>query len=188
MEIHWGRRAQAYVTPIASDEVCVVLIGERVEDVIFERTLAQLPELQNRLDQAVLASRERGAVTVSRSLNNVQRGKVALLGDASSSVDAITGEGLRLAFRQALVLAAAIEAGNLGYYQQVHRSLEKRPMMMGRAMFLLGRHPALRNRVVESFARKPELFRKLLAFHVGEGRAAELFSTGAALGWRLLAT
>jgi len=41
--------------------------------------------------------------------------------------------------------------------------------------------------VVESFARKPELFRKFLAFHVGMGHPAALLSTGAALGWRLLA-
>ena len=187
MEIYWGRCAQAYVTPVASDEICVVLIGERVADVTFERALAQLPALQDKLHQAQLASRERGAVSVSRSLGKVQRGKVALLGDASGSVDAITGEGLRLAFRQALALADAMEAGNLDRYEQQHRLLVRRPMMMGRCMLLLARHPALRSRVVESFARKPELFRKFLAFHVGMGHPSALLSTGAALGWRLLA-
>jgi flavin-dependent dehydrogenase len=187
VEIHWGPRAQAYVTPVANDEVCVVLIGGRVEDVNFEGALAQLPVLRDRLRQAQLVGRERGAVTVSRSLNHVQRGKIALVGDASGSVDAITGEGLRLAFRQAFALADAMEAGDLACYEKEHRLLAGRPMMMGRWMLLLARHPALRNRVVESFSRKPELFRRFLAFHVGVGHAAELLSTGAALGWRLLA-
>jgi flavin-dependent dehydrogenase len=187
MEICWNRRTQAYITPVSSGEICVVLIGESPEDVAFERALRQLPELQDRLRPAELASRERGAVTVSRSLRNVQRGNVALVGDASGSVDAITGEGLRLAFRQAFALADAMEAGNLESYQREHRSLERRPMMMGRWMMLLGRQPALRSRVVESFARKPELFRKLLAFHTGEGHPAGLLSAGVALGWRLLA-
>jgi menaquinone-9 beta-reductase len=187
MEVHWGPSTQAYLTPVSSDEICVVLMGERAEDVLFERALRQLPELQEKLRPAELAGRERGAVTVSRSLPNVQRRNVALVGDASGSVDAITGEGLRLGFRQALLLAQALEARNLAGYQQEHRRLARRPMMMGKCMLLLGRHRALRARVLESLARKPELFRKLLAFHVGEGHLAEVLTASVALGWRLLA-
>ena len=32
MEIHWGPRIQAYVTPISSEEVCIVVMGETTED------------------------------------------------------------------------------------------------------------------------------------------------------------
>src|SRR5262249_49932449 len=113
VEIHWGRRGQAYVTPIAKDEVSAVVIGERSKDAEFEMALASLPDLREQLRQAEPAGRERGAVTSSRSLKNVRRGNVALLGDASGSVDAITGEGLRLALLQALVLAESIEAGGV---------------------------------------------------------------------------
>jgi len=187
VEIHWGRRVQAYVTPIAKDEISVVVIGERSKDAEFEMALASLPDLRESLRQAEPVGRERGAVTSSRSLKNVQRGNVALLGDASGSVDAITGEGLRLALLQALALAESIEAGALDNYQSAHRALEKRPLLMARLMVLLGRHDLLRRRVVESFAGKPELFAKFLAFHVGHGTPAELLTTGAALGWQLLA-
>jgi len=41
------------------------------------------------------------------------RGNVALAGDASGSVDAITGEGLCLSFRHALALADALSKGKL---------------------------------------------------------------------------
>jgi len=143
--------------------------------------------LRERLRGAELTSRERGAVTSSRFLKNVQRGNVALLGDASGSVDAITGEGLRLAFLQAFALVNAIEVGTLEKYQQEHRELQKRPLLMAKLMVALGRHPILRSRVLQAFARKPELFGKLLAFHVGQATPAELLSTGAALGWQLLA-
>jgi menaquinone-9 beta-reductase len=187
VEIHWGDRVQAYVTPIAKDEVSVVAIGERSKDAEFESALESLPDLREHLRGAELTSRERGAVTSSRSLKNVRHANVALLGDASGSVDAITGEGLRLAFRQAFALVAAIEAGTLENYEHQHRELQKRPLLMARLMVLLGRHPILRGRVLHSFTKKPELFAKLLAFHVGQATPAELLSTGAALGWQLLA-
>lgn len=188
VEVYWSGLVQAYVTPIAAQEVCVVLIGDRLQEVEFDRALRALPQLRERLRGAQLASRERGAVTISKSLHNVQRANVALIGDASGSVDAITGEGLRLAFRQAFALADAMESGNLASYQRRHRQLERRPMAMARLMLLLGRHSSLRNRVLDSFATRPELFAKLLAFHVGEATPAQLLSAGAALGWRLLAT
>lgn len=187
VEIHWGERAQAYVTPIARDEVSVVLIGERSKDAEFQSAFESLPLLRERLRGAELSGRERGAVTSSRSLKNVQRGNVALLGDASGSVDAITGEGLRLAFRQAFALTEAIESGTLENYEHEHYELQKRPLLMARLMVLLGRHAILRGRVLQSFSRKPELFARLLAFHVGQGTPAELLSAGAALGWQLLA-
>lgn len=187
MEIHWGQRVQAYVTPIARDEVSVVVIGERSKNAEFSEALQSMPELRERLGGAELNGRERGAITSSRSLINVQRGNIALLGDASGSVDAITGEGLRLAFRQAFALRDAMETATLGKYQTEHRQLEKRPLFMAGLMTLLGRHRVLRTRVLQSFARKPELFAKFLAFHVGEGTPAEMLSTGAALGWQLLA-
>lgn len=187
LEIHWGQRAQAYVTPIARDEVSVVVIGERSKDAEFAEALVSMPELRERLRGVELNGRERGAITSSRSLKHVQRGNVALLGDASGSVDAITGEGLRLAFRQAFALRDAIAAGTLEKYQSQHRELEKRPLFMAGLMTLLGRHRVLRTRVLQSFAAKPELFARFLAFHVGEGTPAEMLSTGAALGWQLLA-
>ena len=187
MEIYWGRQVQAYVTPIAAEELCVVLMGERMADIAFDRALEDLPQLRERLRGAELARHDRGAVIVSKSLQNVQRANVALIGDASGSVDVITGEGLRLAFRQAFALADAMAAGDLTSYQREHRALEKRPMTMARLMLLLGRHPSLRNRILNSFTAHPELFAKFLAFHVGESSPAQFLSAGAALGWRLLA-
>jgi Dehydrogenases (flavoproteins) len=187
MEIHWGQRVQAYVTPIATDEVSVVIIGERSKNAEFAKALESLPELRRRLQGAEISGRERGAVTSSRSLKDVQRGKVALLGDASGSVDAITGEGLRLGFQQALVLADALEAETLEKYQQAHRALQKRPLLVAGLMVWLGQHSILKNRVIQSFAAKPALFSKFLAYHVGDASPAELLSTGAALGWQLLA-
>jgi len=52
-------------------------------------------------------------------------------------VDAITGEGLGLSFRQGLALADALEAGDLEKYQSAHRWLARRPHFMSRLLLLL---------------------------------------------------
>jgi menaquinone-9 beta-reductase len=184
-EIHWGARAQAYVTPVESEEVCVVLLAERAEDIDFDEALKGMPELQARLANAELSSRERGAITSMYSLRKVQQGNIALIGDASMGIDAITGEGLRLAFRQASALTAAMECDDLERYQQAHRELALRPMGMGKLLLWLGRNPGLRERVLHTLARDPELFARLLAIHAGRAKRSHMITTGALLGWRI---
>jgi flavin-dependent dehydrogenase len=186
MEIYWGRHIQAYVTPLGRDEVCVVVMAERVEHTSFYEALQDLPDLAQHLAGGELSSRERGAVTTARSLYHVQRGNVALVGDASGSVDAITGDGLRLAFHQAAELADAMREGDLRPYEQAHRELARRPMWMGDLMLLLGRNPRIRSRVIRALRSKPDLFARLLATHVGETDTTELLWAGAQLSLRLL--
>jgi menaquinone-9 beta-reductase len=187
MEVHWGENAQAYVTPVGSEEVCLVLIS-RGTGTDFDSIDAEFPELSRRLANAALVGAERGAVTMMQKLRRVYRGHVALIGDASGSVDAITGEGLRLGFRQAAALADALAVGNLRSYQAAHRGLSLRPVLMGRLMLMLDGRSALRERVLRALARDSDLFARLLAIHVGgassPGTAA---AAGALLGWRLVA-
>src|SRR5580698_3190675 len=89
-EVHWGKEAQAYVTGVAEQEVCVVLISNR-RNTRFHETLLKFPKLTNRLKGAEQSSAERGAVTGIFELKQVHRGSGALVGDASGSGDEITG-------------------------------------------------------------------------------------------------
>lgn len=186
MEIHWGRNCQAYVTPIGRHEVCIVIMSEQRQHRAFKFALGEMPGLRGQLEGAELASRERGAITSMRMLRHVQRENVALVGDASGGVDAITGEGLRLAFRQAFALADAMTAADLDLYETAHRKIVRRPMIMGELMLWLGRNPRIRARAIRAMQRKPELFAKLLASHVGKGTAGDVLSAGAQLGAQLL--
>ena len=185
-EVHWGKQVQAYVTPTGREEVCIVVMAEWLEEADFAKVLGELPELRERLQGAELASRERGAVTVMRSLNRVMRGNVALVGDASGVVDAITGEGLRLAFRQSLALAEALQRNDLSSYECAHRKLARRPMRMGKLLLLLGRNPRLRQRLFAVLASKPELFGSLLAMHAGRASPTQVLGTGLELSWQFL--
>ncbi|HYL86432.1 MAG TPA: NAD(P)/FAD-dependent oxidoreductase [Candidatus Angelobacter sp.] len=187
VEVYWGRRMQAYVTPLANDETCVVLIS-RDPRMRFADALQEFPSLASSLDKAELSSVQRGAVTAMCRVSRVYRGNVALIGDASGSVDAITGEGLGLGFRQALALADALKTGELEHYQIAHRQLAQRPNTIARMLLLLDRFAPLRKRVFRGLARDPQLFNGMLNVPAEEPSRAFLTETGARLGWRLLTT
>ena len=187
MEIHWGAHSQAYVTPISREEVCIVIISQHPERADFDRALADLPDLREKLAGATLTSRERGAITAMQTLGRVSRANVALVGDASGGVDAITGEGLRLGFRQALALADAMERNDLSSYERSHRHLARRPTYIGKAMLQLGQNAWLRERTMRILERRPALFERLLAIHVGQATPRDMLTAGAQLSWRFLA-
>jgi flavin-dependent dehydrogenase len=188
VEVHWGSHAQAYVTPVSSTETSVVILAARREDAVFDHALTEFPEIASRIAGAQLASRERGAVTCQHQLAAVTRGNVALVGDASGGVDAITGDGIRLALRHAQALADAMQADDLSLYVRARRKLASAPTRAGETLLMLDRHPGLRERVLKALAANPKLFESFLAAHVGHGNRRDLVTTGAELGWRLLAT
>ena len=185
MELHWGRHGQIYVTPVAKDEVCVALIS-RDPKLRLTEALKKFPELKSRLDEADVSSAERGALTSTCKLKRVSRGNVALIGDASGTVDAITGEGLCLAFSQAMVLADCLRMGDLARYEQEHRRLALRPFLMARLMLTLDGRPRLQRRTIQALQKRPDVFRRLLQLHVGVLSPLHLALDGLTLGWGLL--
>jgi flavin-dependent dehydrogenase len=187
MELHWGTRCQLYVTPVAPEEVCVALIS-RERGLRLDEALPEFPEVAKRLRGAEHGSAERGAISVTRGLARVHARRVALIGDASGGVDAITGEGLCLAFKQAHLLADCLVSGDLAGYQAGHRALARRPTMMARLMLLLEHRERLRRRVMRAFIAEPRVFARMLATHVGAVSPAGLAANGLVLGWKLLTT
>jgi flavin-dependent dehydrogenase len=185
MELHWGDNCQIYVTPVNREEVCVALISSKPQ-LRLDAALGSFPQLAARVQHAGHTSADRGAITVSRRLRRVYRGKTVLVGDASGSVDAITGEGLCLAFRQAALLADCLAAGDLSRYQIEHRRLTRRPALMARLMLLIGSHPRLRQRTMQVFGSSPRSFAGMLAMHVGAASSRDYIASGISLGWHLL--
>jgi flavin-dependent dehydrogenase len=152
----------------------------------LEGAIKELRWLRHRLESAEPDSTERGARTGNCRLKRVWRDNVALIGDASGTVDAITGEGMGLAFMQAVALAECLETNDLSRYQRRHHELALRPLLMGRLMLLLDRRSRLQDRVLRVFHRRPEIFRRLLALHVGALTPKDLVLDGLTFGWELL--
>ena len=143
MELHWGDGCQIYITPVSPEEVCVVLIS-RNQYLRLDAALPQFPQLAAAAAARRTPRSERGGITASRRLKAVCRGNVALVGDASGSVDAITGEGLCLLFQHAVALADAFAANDLSLYEAAHRRAGRRPQFMSALMLMIDCRTRLR--------------------------------------------
>ena len=186
VEIFWSDHAQMYITPIAHDRICAALISSD-QHLRFSEGLQLFPELEARLGDAAPVTHEQGAVSPTRKLRAVFKDNLALLGDASGSVDAITGDGLSLVFQQAAALTGAMCNGDLEIYQRRHREIGQLPRFMAEMMLAMDGRPRFRKRVFGALAADPALFDRMLGLHTG---SISPFSFGvrnaASLGWHLL--
>ena len=199
VEVYWADCGQMYVTPVGAGEICVALLTSDPH-ARLERALPAFPALREKLRHAAshlerghggadddCDERRMGGITATSRLQAVVRGRIALLGDASGSADAITGDGLSLAFQQALALAEAMARDDLARYQRAHESISRLPRAMGELLLLLDGHRRLRRRVFAVFGQSPEIFDRLLAVHT---RGISPFELGMRdclrFGWKLL--
>jgi flavin-dependent dehydrogenase len=186
VEVHWADCGQVYVTPVGAEDICVVLITND-KQLRLEQALPSFPALQERIGSVMPSGRAAGGVTVTRKMDAVTNGRVALLGDSSGSADAITGDGLSMAFLQALALADAMRNGDLSEYQRMHEQLIRVPRRMGELMLLMDDHAWLRRRVFRGFAQSPEMFARMLAMHTQTISPLQLgVKNCVAFGWNLL--
>jgi len=182
VEVHWTGNVQAYVTPVSHAQVSVAVLC-RDRQVRADEALKLFPALQTRLAGAERMGREQGAASLMLQLPRVVAGDVALIGEASGSVDAITGEGLSLVFRQALALGEAFRLGDLEHYQRQHCRIQWRSRWMARLLLSLSEYPRWRGRVFHALAAETGTFENLLNMHVGHrprllgaGGCTELFA------------
>jgi len=185
-EVHWAKGCQIFITPMAGKQVGVAVLS-REPALRLERALPRFPALAEKLAGAGATSRESGETTSLRILTTVTRGRVALVGDASGTVDAVTGHGLSLSFQQAIALGQALRQGDLGQYDSAHKKIARVPVIMSRLMMLMSHSDWVRGRTLRMFQKSPGLFARLLTIHTG---TAPLSSVGmaeiAGFGWKFL--
>jgi flavin-dependent dehydrogenase len=182
VEVVFGERAEAYLTPLAG-ETGVALLWEGAARGFDDLVATRFPaDFARRLAGATPASRDRGAGPFRQRARGAVAGRVALIGDAAGYVDALTGEGLALGFREAVALGDALAEGDLGRYARAARRLRRTPETITRLALAAARRPRLGHRLVAALARDPALFSRLLG---ALGAAAPLRSVGAAAALRL---
>ncbi len=166
VQVVWGEAGQCYITPVGEEEISVAVITSR-RQADYRELLACFPSVKDRFGTAATSTSIRGSLTASRRLRRVCAGQVALVGDASGSVDAITGEGICIALRQAEAVTDAMQGGDLQVYHRQHRAIMRRASFMAAVLCSLGSHDGLRRRVIRRLSQDPQLFERILGFHVG---------------------
>ncbi len=165
VEVHWHALGEAYVTPVAQDEVGVALLfddrSRAPGDVDFATLLSRFPALAGRLAGAEPASAVRGAGPFEQRSRRVVNGRVLLVGDAAGYLDPITGEGLRLGFMSSIAAVEAIKTGRVDDYDAQWRRLTRRYRWMTAGLLALRRSP-LRPLMLPTLRRIPQLFDRVL--------------------------
>lgn len=166
VEVHWSERAEAYVTPVGPKTVNIAFLTSEKAD--YEKLLARFPALQRRLDGAAPESETRGAGPLAQNVRARHAGRLALVGDAAGYVDAITGQGLSLAFLAARTLIDALPPDLSGDVAPALRRWDAglrlpwlRYALPARALVALSRHPAARRAALQAAS---PMFGALLRF------------------------
>ncbi len=166
VEVHWHDVGQAVVTPVTANEICISLFAS-APAASMAKLMGFFPELGRRLNGAAATSAVMGALSGANDLRAIVCDRFALIGDAAGSVDALTGEGLSLGFRQALALAEAFARENLALYQAVHRRIRRMPKLMASLMLYVGARAALRRRALDALIAQSQIFGLMLGVHTG---------------------
>lgn len=155
VEVHWSPIGEAYVTPLGPDLIGVAMLsGQRRS---FDDQLQQLPDLARRLGAAVPVGL-RGAGPLRQDATRRVAGRVLLVGDAAGYVDALTGEGLAIAFRCAAALVQRVAGGDIDCYEDDYERITVEYRRITSALLWVGGKPILRRHLVSSASRLPWLF------------------------------
>jgi flavin-dependent dehydrogenase len=153
VEVHWADGCEAYVTPIGEGRINVAFLsstGARFDDL-----LARFPRVAASLGEP--ASEARGAGPLLQRVRRRYGRRLALVGDAAGYVDAITGQGLSLAFAAASILARLLPddlsrdlTPALRAYDRALRRPWLRYALPAQALVRLSRNPALRRGAIRA--------------------------------------
>jgi flavin-dependent dehydrogenase len=159
VEVHWSRDAEAYVTPVADDCVGITILTSLRGG--FDQHLESFPTLIDRVDGHA-HGRDLAAGPLRQRVRSRAAGRVLLVGDAAGYVDALTGEGLGIAFSAAELLVGCVVAGRAADYDRLWRHMSRRYRALTAATLQASAHPAVRSRVVPAATRLPTIFTALV--------------------------
>ena len=102
---------------------------------------------------------DRAAGPLRQRVSSRTAGRILLVGDAAGYVDALTGEGLGLAFGAAELLVECDVAGRPKDYDRRWRQLTRRYRMLTGALLQASAFTPTRSRIVSAAVAMPAVFR-----------------------------
>ena len=152
VEVHWASVGEAYVTPVAADQVGVAVCT--TERRPLAELLAAFPLLAERL-RGRMHTKARGAGPLRQRSRRRVAGRVLLVGDAAGYVDAITGEGIALGLAQARAAVTAVTDDQPQRYEREWRRISRSHDLMTKGLVLATSFAPVRREIVHLAARLP---------------------------------
>ena len=152
IEVHWSRWGEAYVTPVEPDLVGVAILSRERPD------LAWFPGLAYRLEGAN-RGHARGCGPLRQVVSRRVAGRVLLVGDAAGYEDALTGEGISLAVKQAGAVVNAIVNDATSSYEAAWHRITRDYRLLTRALVLASTPRVARRAIVPACELLPAVFR-----------------------------
>ncbi|TAM70909.1 NAD(P)/FAD-dependent oxidoreductase [Mycobacterium sp.] len=151
VEVHWSRWGEAYVTPVEPDLVSVAILSRGRPD------LAWFPRLAHQL-HGTRPGQPRGCGPLRQVVSRRVAGRVLLVGDAAGYEDALTGEGISLALKQAAAVVDAIVDETPSSYEKAWHRITRDYRLLTRALVLASTRPVVRRAVVPACTLFPAVF------------------------------
>lgn len=155
VEVHWGRNAEAYVTPVADDCVGIAILTSRRGG--FDSHFGDFAALLDRVNGCPHGP-DRAAGPLRQKVRARAAGRVLLVGDAAGYVDALTGEGLGIAFGAAELLVGCVAADRPGDYDRQWRRMSRRYRLLTAGLLQASAHASVRSAIVPAAASLPGVF------------------------------
>ncbi|BBY05250.1 NAD(P)/FAD-dependent oxidoreductase [Mycobacterium noviomagense] len=151
VEVHWSPWGEAYVTPVEPDLVGVAILSRHRPD------LNWFPWLARRL-RDTRPGRARGCGPLRQVVSRRVAGRVLLVGDAAGYEDALTGDGISLALKQAAAAVGAIVDDAPSAYEAAWRRITRDYRMLTRALVLASMPRQARRAIVPACTVLPAVF------------------------------
>jgi flavin-dependent dehydrogenase len=164
VEVHWGERVEAYVTPVGAGQVGVALLWWADVGRPHRGFLAEFPALACRLEEPTDGPRGAGPFDVR--VERRAHGRVLLVGDAAGYVDALTGEGVGLALEGARAAIGSVARGQPELYESWWGRATRRHRIATRSLLAVARRPRLRGVLMAAARRFPGLLEQAIGLAV----------------------
>lgn len=155
VEVHWASGAEAYVTPVADDCVGIAVLSSSRGG--FDSHFGEFPALRDRVHGHAHGP-DRAAGPLRQKARRRNAGRVLLVGDAAGYIDALTGEGMGLAFGAAELLVNCVVAERPSDYDRQWRHLTRRYRLLTAALVGAAAHARIRSRIVPAANAVPRVF------------------------------
>ena len=154
VEVYWSEHGEAYVTPVDEHTIGVAFLFNKPKH--FDALLEGLPYLKRKLGEP--ASDLRGAGPFYQRTQRRVSGRLLLIGDAAGYVDPLTGEGLSVGFKTAMLAVDSVVVDRPEDYERAWRQAVRRYDLMTRTLLWLTQRTWIRRNLVVILRRLPWLF------------------------------